>query len=62
MTSATKVKKKPTIWKLTQSDYLQLLENIDKNAKTILSLTHEVNRLKGRMGLGVGIWINNLKI
>ena len=54
MTTATKPKKKTT-WKLSQDDYLDLLKSIDQNSKTILTLTHEVNRLKGRMGLGSGI-------
>ena len=54
MTTTTKPKKKTT-WKLSQDDYLDLLKSIDQNSKTILTLTHEVNRLKGRMGLGAGI-------
>ena len=54
MATATKEKRK-TAWKLSQDDYLDLLRSIEKNSKTILTLTHEVNRLKGRMGLGVGI-------
>ena len=54
MTTATKEKRKPT-WKLSQDDYLDLLKSVENNAQTILSLTHEVNRLKGRMGLGSGI-------
>ena len=54
MTTATKTKKIPT-WKLSQDDYLDLLRSVEKNAQTILTLTNEINRLKGRMGLGVGI-------
>ena len=54
MTVKTKEKKAPQ-WKLNQDDYLELLESIDKNAKQIFTLTNEVNRLKGRMGLGSGI-------
>ena len=55
MTVATKEKRKSTLWKLSQNDYLDLLKSIDRNSKTILTLTNEVNRLKGRMGLGAGI-------
>ena len=54
MATTTKEKRKPT-WKLNQDDYIDLLKSIDKNSKIILTLTHEVNRLKGRMGLGVGV-------
>ena len=54
MATATKVERK-TAWKLSQDDYLELLRSIEKNAQTLLTLTNEVNRLKGRMGLGVGI-------
>ena len=54
MTTATKPKKK-LAWKLNHDDYLELLESVDKNARQILTLTNEVNRLKGRMGLGSGI-------
>ena len=52
--AATKEKRKST-WKLSQDDYLDLLRSVEKNSQAILSLNHEVNRLKGRMGLGVGI-------
>ena len=59
MPTVTKKKKEPTkkepTWKLNQNDYLDLLRSIEKNSQTILPLTNEVNRLKGRMGLGVGI-------
>ena len=54
MATATKEKRK-TAWKLSQDDYIDLLRSVEKNSQTILTLTHEVNRLKGRMGLGVGI-------
>ena len=54
MTVKTTEKKIPK-WKLDQNDYLELLESINKNANQILTLTNEVNRLKGRMGLGSGI-------
>jgi len=46
-----KVKEKPVKWKLNQDDYLELLENIDKNAKTILQLTNDIKRLKIRIGI-----------
>jgi hypothetical protein len=48
----TKTKEKtPVKWKLNQDDYLELLESIDKNAKTILQLTNDVKRLKIRIGI-----------
>jgi len=50
MTVKTK-EKKPVKWKLDQDDYIELLESIDKNAKTILELTNDVRRLKIRIGI-----------
>ena len=50
----TKEKKKP-IWNLTQDNYVDLLKTIEINSKAIVTLQNEVNRLKGRMGLGAGI-------
>ena len=54
MSTMTKKKKEPT-WKLNHDDYLELLKSVNQNAQQILTLTNEVNRLKGRMGLGSGI-------
>ena len=46
-----KVKEKPVKWKLSQDDYLELLESIDKNAKLLLELSNDVRRLKIRIGI-----------
>ena len=46
-----KTKEKPVKWKLSQDDYLELLESIDKNAKLILTLSEDVRRLKIRIGI-----------
>jgi len=54
----TKVKSKKESkpkWSLNQDDYIQLLKSVETNAQAILTLQNEVNRLKGRMGLGSGI-------
>lgn len=54
----TKVKPKKTDipkWNLNQDDYIDLLKTIETNAQAIVSLQNEVNRLKGRMGLGKGV-------
>ena len=42
-------------WHLNQDDYIALLKTIEINSQHILTLQHEMNRLKGRMGLGSGI-------
>ena len=47
----TKTKKSPTKWNLVQDDYLELLKSIDINAKTIATLTHDVKKLKTRLGI-----------
>ena len=47
----TKTKKPPTKWNLVQDDYLELLKSIDINAKTIATLTHDVKKLKTRLGI-----------
>ena len=44
-------KEKPKKWKISQDDYLELLESIDKNAKLILELSNDVRRLKIRIGI-----------
>ena len=46
-----KTKKKPVKWKISQDDYIELLESIDKNAKLILELSNDVRRLKIRIGI-----------
>ena len=46
-----KVKEKPVKWKLSQDDYLELLESVDKNAKLIFELSNDVRRLKIRIGI-----------
>ena len=53
----TKAKPKSTTpkWSLSQDDYIELLKSVETNAQAILTLQNEVNRLKGRMGLGSGI-------
>ena len=48
---SVKVKEKPVKWKISQDDYLELLESIDKNAKLILTLSEDVRRLKIRIGI-----------
>ena len=48
----TKVKSKPTKkWALEQDDYIELLQSIDINAKTINELTHSVKKIKTRLGI-----------
>ena len=47
----TKTKKIPTKWKLNHDDYLELLETVDKNAKAILILRKDTDRLKSRLGI-----------
>ena len=47
----TKVKEKPKKWKISQDDYIELLESIDKNAKLLLELSNDVRRLKIRIGI-----------
>ena len=47
----TKTKEKPVKWKFNQDDYLELLESVDKNAKIILQLTHDVQKIKTRLGI-----------
>ena len=44
-------KENPKKWKISQDDYLELLESIDKNAKLILTLSEDVRRLKIRIGI-----------
>ena len=51
----TKTKSATPKWSLNQDDYIQLLKSVETNAQAILTLQNEVNRLKGRMGLGSGI-------
>jgi len=46
-----KIKKSTAKWKLNQDDYLELLKSIDTNAKTIVTLTHDVKKLKTRLGI-----------
>ena len=46
-----KTKEKPVKWKFDQDDYLELLESVDKNAKAILILRKDTDRLKLRMGI-----------
>ena len=57
-TMPTETKKKPVKtkvvpkkWEINQDDYIELLESIDKNAKSILVLTNDVKRLKIRIGI-----------
>ena len=46
-----KTKVVPKKWEINQDDYIELLESIDKNAKSILILTNDVKRLKIRIGI-----------
>ena len=46
-----KTKEKPKKWELSQDDYLELLEMVDKNAKAILILRKDTDRLKSRLGI-----------
>ena len=48
---SVKTKKPTPKWKLDQDDYLELLKSIDINAKTIATLTHDVKKLKTRLGI-----------
>ena len=54
-TVTPKAKSTTPKWNLSQSDYIELLKSVEKNSQAILSIQNEVNRLKGRMGLGSGI-------
>ena len=54
----TETKKKPVKtkviskkWEISQDDYIELLESIDKNAKLILELSNDVRRLKIMIGI-----------
>ena len=38
-------------WSMNQDDYLELLKNVDINAKAINNLTADVKRIKIRMGI-----------
>ena len=49
------IKESTPKWNLSQDDYIELLKSIEINAQAIVTLQNEVNRLKGRMGLGSGI-------
>ena len=49
------VKESTPKWNLSQDDYIELLKSVEINAQAIVNLQNEVNRLKGRMGLGSGI-------
>ena len=46
-----KAKEKPKKWAINQDDYLELLEMVDKNAKAILILRKDTDRLKSRLGI-----------
>ena len=46
-TKAKPVKK----WNFSQDDYIELLESIDANNNTVISLIKDVKRIKSRMGL-----------
>tara|TARA_R100000656_G_scaffold41789_1_gene34809 strand:+ start:580 stop:729 length:150 start_codon:yes stop_codon:yes gene_type:complete len=46
-----KTKEKPKKWEISQDDYIELLESIDKNAKLLLELSNDVRRLKIRIGI-----------
>ena len=46
-----KTKVVPKKWEINQDDYIELLESIDKNAKSILALSNGVKRLKIRIGI-----------
>ena len=45
------IKESPPKWELSRDDYLELLEMVDKNAKAILILRKDTDRLKLRMGI-----------
>ena len=47
----TKTKETPKKWELDQDDYIELLETVDRNAKAILLLRKDTDRLKSRLGL-----------
>ena len=47
----TETKEKPKKWKISQDDYIELLESIDKNAKLLLELSNDIRRLKIRIGI-----------
>ena len=49
------IKESTPKWNLSQDDYIELLKSVEINAQAIVTLKNEVNRLKGRMGLGSGI-------
>jgi len=46
-----KMKEKPKKWEISQDDYIELLESVDKNAKLLLELSNDVRRLKIRIGI-----------
>ena len=46
-----KTKEKPKKWTFSQDDYIELLESIDTNAKTILTLRKDTDKLKSRLGI-----------
>ena len=46
-----KTKIKPKKWEISQDDYIELLESVDKNAKLLLELSNDVRRLKIRIGI-----------
>ena len=48
---SVKTKRTPIKWSLSQEDFLEVLETIDTNSKTILTLTNDIKRIKIRMGL-----------
>ena len=47
----TKTKEKSKKWELSQDDYIELLEAVDRNAKSILMLRKDTDRLKSRLGI-----------
>ena len=49
--SIAKTKEKPKKWEIYQDDYIELLEMVDKNAKAILMLRKDTDRLKSRLGI-----------
>ena len=46
-----KTKIKPKKWEISQDDYIELLESVSKNAKSLLELSNDVRRLKIRIGI-----------
>ena len=53
MITETTVKKKTATkkWTFTHDEYLNVLEVIDSNTKTITQLLHDVKKLKTRLGI-----------